>query len=592
MMRLEGFANRMAALARGSALAERGVYLAALTLAIFAAAPAVAQASTSWQSGPLVESQDANCNTGNTEYEAGTWLSYYADPSNPPQVGQVYYVAIDMRMIGNPCAGAYADVNLVLPPGTTPAISSTYQVRCYEQWPGQTSFKRDTSSDCPQSLPFVALPDGQDGYSVDPIASPAFWPLAFVWTLSQPATSIELQVPVASSTPLNGSSKLQGYVQLADGQSNPTLQPTLAMIVNPSGAQNVSGANEQIGVLYPSPSITSNVQQPNTSTTVGVAGYVENNSNPGHVVAQVAYADLAGDCNAPGTIVYATPSVTLQDPQTQATGTITGLYADVSYCWRLVATVTSGAQTGTYDGNWEYFKTAGTYHAYAGEPGAASAPANPQCSTSGGNCQTSNCGTGATCSSGATLSGQTATLTATLGGTGSGSVRSASNIVCPSTCSHTYSAGATVTLTAAAASGSTFTGWSGGGCSGAGSCTVTLTANDTVTATFAAPPPTTTSTSTSSTATTAAGSSSGAGAAGSGGVGASGPLVTTPATVRTTTTSAAHVVVLTRAEKLAAANKVCRKLRAQHKRSACLAKARKRYGPPKPKATSKRRKKR
>ncbi len=69
---------------------------------------------------------------------------------------------------------------------------------------------------------------------------------------------------------------------------------------------------------------------------------------------------------------------------------------------------------------------------------------------------------------------------------GSGTV-SGSYINCGSTCSNTYSSGATETLVAVPASGYTFTGWSGA-CSGTGTCSVTLNENKTVTATFAAIP--------------------------------------------------------------------------------------------------------
>jgi hypothetical protein len=256
--------------------------------------------------------------------------------------------------------------------------------------------------------------------------------------------------------------------------------------VNPAGAQNVSGSNEQIGIFYPTPSITSNAQQPNTSTTVGIKGYVQNNSNPGHVVAQVAYADAAGDCKTPGTVVYTTPQVSLQNPQTLITGSITGLYADVAYCWRLIATVTSGAQAGTYYGNWEYFITNGTYHTYANEPPQANPPAaGTNCSSSGSGCATSNC-TSANCTTSVSPSAAGQQLTVALVGTGTGSVSDGKYISCPSTCSATYLKGVKVTLTPSAGSGSTFTGFSGGGCSGTGPCTVAMTAAQTVTATFSA----------------------------------------------------------------------------------------------------------
>ena len=75
------------------------------------------------------------------------------------------------------------------------------------------------------------------------------------------------------------------------------------------------------------------------------------------------------------------------------------------------------------------------------------------------------------------------TLTVARAGTGSGTV-TGTGISCPSTCSHSYTAGSTVTLTASPASGSSFGGWSGGGCSGTGTCQVTLNSNTTVSATF------------------------------------------------------------------------------------------------------------
>jgi hypothetical protein len=341
-----------------------------------AAAPAAARAATPWQSGPLVESQDVNCVDGIVEQEAGSFLSYQADPSNPPQVGQTYYVAIDLTGLGNTCAGIYADVELALPGGTVPAVSPSSPVRCFLEFPGASSFQEDTSSDCPQ-----ALGTGLYGYSLDPAGvDPPFWPLPRGGT-------VEVQVPVVSSQPLNGAEKLQGVIQLADGEYNPVLTPTLAMIVNPASTPPA----QQLGIAYPSPSLTANAQQPNTSTTVGIRGYVWNYSNPGHAVAQVAYADAAGDCTSPGTLVYTSNQVSLQNPQTEISGSVNGLFADVAYCWRIVATVSGGAQAGTYEGNWQYFVTAGTYHAYAGEPPAATRLESGQCSADGGGCETSPC---------------------------------------------------------------------------------------------------------------------------------------------------------------------------------------------------------
>jgi hypothetical protein len=79
-----------------------------------------------------------------------------------------------------------------------------------------------------------------------------------------------------------------------------------------------------------------------------------------------------------------------------------------------------------------------------------------------------------------------ATLTVSLGGTGTGTVTSSDNrLSCGTACTASYTSGAIVSLTATPAAGSIFAGWSGGGCNGTGACSVTVNASVTVTATFA-----------------------------------------------------------------------------------------------------------
>jgi hypothetical protein len=496
-------------------LGRRLALVCATTAVGLAAVPAVANAAASWQEGPLVESQVVDCITGQVEQGAGAYLSYYADPANPPKVGQVYYIGVDLAGIGDPCAGgSYASVNLVMPPGTAPAIDASHPVKCFmnlgKGW-------GNVAQNCPQSLPI-----GPYGYEVNPINSnPPFWPLA-------PGVFAEIQIPVVSTQPLIGTSsqRLQGYIQLADGQDNPTLTPQLSMIVNPANAATSNAGNgtggSQIGVSYANPSITSNVQQANTSTTVGILGYVRNNSNPGYAYAQVGYADSAGDCTNPiaphltGTAsgFIETNQASLQNPQTQISGNLTGLYADVAYCWRLVGVVTSGPQAGTYYGNWEYFVTNGTYHQYSNEPSAAKPPAaSTGCSTNGSGCATSSCTN--QCTTSLSPSGAGPGLTVSLAGTGGGSVSDGKFIACPTKCSATYLKGAKVTLTATPSSGSTFAGWSGGGCSGTGQCTVAMESAQTVSAIFNALP--------------------GGGNGGTGGNGGGGPGGTAAAVLRSVT---------------------------------------------------------
>jgi hypothetical protein len=444
---------------------------------LLALAPGSASAAASWQSGPLVESQDFNCITGDVEQEAGTYMSYYTDPASPPQVGQTFYVAIDVTGIGNTCAGIYADVNLLLPSGLSVAIDGTHPVYCYLGFPGASSYTRDTQ-DCPQSLGF-----GPNGYSLDPVhANPPFWPLPQGGT-------VEIQVPVKSS--VSGTVQFGGYVQLADGDLDPTLGPTMYAVIDPAATTGGTTGN-QIGIYYQTPSISGQSETGSGPVRVTYTGYVQNDGNDGTVVAQLAKAGSAGDCSNPATI-FTTPPASLQHPNTAVNGNFTGLYPGGAYCWRFVASVSSGVSAGTYTGNWEYFATIGTF---TGQPASSYVPPPakplqvPQCTTNGSGCATSNCNAGSSCSGGGSVGGLSHTLTIAFGGTGGGHVTGTGGISCASSCNRTYptTASPTVTLTAAPGTGSTFAGWSGGGCSRTGTCTVKMSADQSVTANFAVIP--------------------------------------------------------------------------------------------------------
>jgi Divergent InlB B-repeat domain len=221
-------------------------------------------------------------------------------------------------------------------------------------------------------------------------------------------------------------------------------------------------------------------------------GWVQNNGNNGNVKAELAKADAAGDCSNP-TLIYTSNEALLQYPNTEISGSFTGLYPGGAYCWRLVANVVNGVSQGTYNGNWEYFATIGNY--LTGQSGQyVPPPAHPtdvqQCSSNGSGCSTSNCQTGSTCNSNGGLGGLSHKLTIALGGSKAGRVSGPGGISCPSTCSHTYPTGSSthVTLTATPNAGQKFVGWSGGGCSGTGTCSLTMNADHAVTAIFAALP--------------------------------------------------------------------------------------------------------
>jgi hypothetical protein len=459
-------------------LRRAGVVLA-LGFALLAFAPSLARAAVSWQTGPLVESQDSNCVTGQSEQEAGSWLSYYIDPQNPPVTGQTFYVAIDLVGIGDTCAGIYSDVELALPSGMSPAVTSQTPVFCYLKFPNHSSYERDTQ-DCPQSLGA-----GEYGYSLDPVhADPPFWPLA-------QGGAIEIQVPVVASE--SGAFKVQGVAQLADGESDPILQPTLETIVDPPATQQ-QPTPPSVSISYQTPSsITSNTFESGGSypgtTTVTMTGFAWNQNETGSAYVELAYADSAGDCSAPQTPDKADVDIgALASPDTKAAVTIQDTFPGVAYCWRLDADITGGpaSDQGYYYGNWQYFVTAGTYHPNFGPGEPPAAPGTTDvilCGTNGSGCGTSNCSS-SSCQTTGTLSSATEPLDLTVSGSGSGTVTGPASFSCTASCTGNFATGSTVTLTAAPKSGSSFLGWSGGGCSGTGTCKVTMSAAQSVTADF------------------------------------------------------------------------------------------------------------
>jgi hypothetical protein len=461
-------------------LRRAGIVLA-LGFALLAYAPSLARAAVSWQTGPLIESQDSNCVTNQTEQEAGSWLSYYIDPQSPPVAGQTFYVAIDLAGIGDTCAGIYADIELALPSGMSIApITSQTPVFCYLKFPGHSTYERDTQ-DCPQSLGA-----GEYGYSLDPVHSdPPFWPLP-------QGGAIEIQVPVVASDA--GAFKVQGVVQLADGESDPILQPTLETIVDQQATQQ-QPTPPSVSISYATPtSITSNTFESSGSypgtTTVTMTGYAWNQNATGKAYVELAYADSAGNCNSPTTPDIQDVDIgALASPNTMAAVTIQDMFPGVAYCWRLDADITGGpaADQGYYYGNWQYFVTAGTYHPNFGPgepPAAASTTGVAQCGTNGSGCSAPGCtasGSDPTCQ---TVASPTEALDLTLSGSGSGTVTGPASFSCTASCTGNFATGSTVTLTAAPKSGSSFLGWSGGGCSGTGTCKVTMSAAQSVTADF------------------------------------------------------------------------------------------------------------
>ncbi len=187
--------------------------VALVAVAVALVAPAAAHATLGWQSGPLQETTGYNCITGDGEYLAGSFMSYLADPANPPKTGDVFYVSLSATGIGNTCAGIYAYPQLILPAGVSLAISGAHPVQCFLKFPNSNSFTQDTSSDCPQSLSA-----GAQGYNLTFIGGNGFWPLP-------PGGTIEMHVPVKST--VAGALTISSYIQTADGEGNGVMAPSV-----------------------------------------------------------------------------------------------------------------------------------------------------------------------------------------------------------------------------------------------------------------------------------------------------------------------------------------------------------------------------
>jgi hypothetical protein len=214
--------------------------------------------------------------------------------------------------------------------------------------------------------------------------------------------TVEVNVPIKSAA---GANTITGVVQLADGDLNPILEPTVLTIVN-SAAQVSNNDADAVSISYASPTITSQSAVNSSTTKVYFSGFVWNHSiTTGGAYAEVAFPSAPSSTSTPTTncsnpyltssysFPYTVGPAALQSPETAITSNI-NVYAGTPYCFRIYATVGST----TYYGNWEFFQSIGSPPA-GGPYGTHSAPSvgTTNCSTSGGGCATSSCSAGGTC---------------------------------------------------------------------------------------------------------------------------------------------------------------------------------------------------
>jgi hypothetical protein len=208
-------------LARRARLALLG---ALVTLLLTAAS---ASAAPGWIDGNAKYVYAPNCASiifGNPyiEAEAATYASFYADPNNLPDAGEVFYIRMVAAGIGFPCGGAYANFELALHPEVRLAISPDFPVYCYAYRSSTGKWQRETTS-CPQG------PTGQGrfGQSFNPVNSkePA-WPLpqGVFWQIQVPVYSKKRLVGAAGSAMSCGDCFI-APTQIIDGNGSPYTNP-------------------------------------------------------------------------------------------------------------------------------------------------------------------------------------------------------------------------------------------------------------------------------------------------------------------------------------------------------------------------------
>jgi hypothetical protein len=293
-----------------------------------AAKPAAA-AGAGWYDGLIQYSTITNCvsiiqGAPYLEYGAGAYVGFDANPDSlQPTPNTTYYVHVVVYGLGNACSGQRFVPELVLPSGTSPALTTTDRVRCF------THLGEDTAN-CPQAL--AAGSNG--GYRIlAPTSEPArTWPLpqGGYW---------EFLVPVRSTTALSGS-QLRAHVVMADGNANPTLLPTQGVYVFQAGVPSIA---------YPGPSTTGITRTAALSTAHLYSGGLAGN----------AYFELRTTSSTSGTPVFTDGPAVIplgSNYSVWSDWTPYALQPDTTYYWRLRFQATGG---GTTYGAVQTFRTLG-----------------------------------------------------------------------------------------------------------------------------------------------------------------------------------------------------------------------------------------
>jgi predicted outer membrane repeat protein len=177
--------------------------------------------AASWRDGAPVYSNIVNCvsiiqGSPYNESGMGVYVSQLMDPDvGQPTANQVYYLRVVLAGLGTTCSGMYAALAFELPANTSMAVSVSNPIYCVFN---------NTVSACPvQSFVGSGL---HPGAQLLPSGDPN---IANMWPVPT-GKFLEVRIPVVSSAALSNST-FRVYADVADGNSNPNLAPTLGVYV-------------------------------------------------------------------------------------------------------------------------------------------------------------------------------------------------------------------------------------------------------------------------------------------------------------------------------------------------------------------------
>ncbi len=291
-----------------------------------------------WHSGTLVNTSDFDCllfgGGFSFNYITGSFVSYYGDPTPTPaipKVGDVYYTDVYVQDVAA-CSGVYVQPWLILPANTSLAISGTNPVVCYKNGVA-------TTTGCAQFLSFGTSLSGASGYNLG------------IWPLTASGGSIEIKVPVSSSSP--GFVTLYSRVDTADGWSNPWATPFVTYQV---------GANTSSPTVGYPPTPTTLI----TNTTARTFTDVHNLGITGLIYFDIGLTSSTYDTSTAGNAVPAGDWEYYADWSGLSPGTL--------YHWRGRYTYGAGS---TALGADQTFTTTGTVTIPAAPWGVSATPATP-----------------------------------------------------------------------------------------------------------------------------------------------------------------------------------------------------------------------